>query len=56
MTSEVAIFVSYLPSAGHEKIRAANCTLSPLVVKGTIAISDLLHLKSVLHVLSISGL
>ena len=50
MTSTSNFFLSYTPCAGHEKVRIADGTFSPIAGKGSVQISPSICLKSVLHV------
>lgn len=53
-TSLSHLFLSYTPCPGNAKIKAADGSLSSIVGKGTITISDSLVLKFVLHVPNLS--
>ena len=50
MTSFSHLFDTYTPCSGHEKIRIADGSFSPIAGKGLIKLSSSLTLKSVLHV------
>ena len=54
MTSISSLFQTYVPCAGHQKVKIADGSLSSIAGKGSIKLSDNLILKSVLHVPNLS--
>ncbi|CAJ2662733.1 unnamed protein product [Trifolium pratense] len=54
MTGESALFSSYSPCAGNQKIKVADGSFSAIVGKGSVVLSPMLTLKNVLHVPNLS--
>ena len=50
MTSLPHLFHTYKPCSGHEKVRIADGSFSPIAGKGSVFLSSTICLKSVLHV------
>lgn len=54
MTGSRDLFSSFIPSSGHQRIKIADGSLSPVAEKGTVILSNLLRLDSVLFVPKLS--
>lgn len=50
MTSSFKLFQSYTPCPGNKKVKVADGSFFPIAGKCFIQISDIINLKSVLHV------
>ena len=50
MTSSSHLFSTYFPCSGHEKIRIADGSFSPIAGKGLIKLTEKMILSSVIHV------
>ncbi|CAL5421419.1 unnamed protein product [Camellia sinensis] len=50
MTSFSHLFSTYFPCSGHDKIRIADGSFSPIAGKGFIKLTEKINLNSVLHV------
>ena len=54
MTSTSSLFKTYYPCPKNQKVRIADRSISSIVGKGSIQISDIIILKFVLHVPNLS--
>ena len=54
MTNLSHLFISYTPCSGDKKVSIADGSLSSIVGRGSIRLSDKIVLQSVLHVPNLS--